>query len=158
MKIIKKLITATVLLSLILLPQYQAKANTINGTDDESIHCITVIEEIPVSINPGISLYSTAQTKTGSKTVYYKNADNETLWYVKVTATFSYNGSTSTCKSASVTAGSNNSYWKVSNKKSSYSGNHGTASATGKKYLFGIVTSTINRSVTLTCSPNGTLS
>lgn len=159
MKIIKKLITATVLLSLILLPWHQTKANTIKGTDKESIHCITVIEEIPSYTNPGISLYSTAaKTKTGSKTVYYKNANNETLWYVKVTATFSYNGSTSTCKSASVTANSNNSSWKVSNKKSSYSGNHGTASATGKKYLFGIVTSTINRSVTLTCLPNGTLS
>lgn len=148
-------------MSLILLPQHQTKANTVKSTDNESIHCITVVEEIPSYTNSGISLYSTAtttKTKTGSKTVYYKNADNETLWYVKVTATFSYNGSTSTCKSASVTANSNNSSWKVSNKKSSYSGNHGTASATGKKYLFGIVTSTINRSVTLTCLPNGTLS
>lgn len=158
MKIVKKLITVTIILSLILLPKLPTKANTIGNTDNEPIHCVTVIEESPIAIDPAISLYSTAQAKTGSKTVYYKNAKDETLWYVKVTATFSYNGLTSTCASASVTAKSNNSYWKVSNKKSSYSGNHGTASATGKKYLFGVVTSTINSSVTLTCSPNGTLS
>ncbi len=159
MKIIKKLITATLLLSLILLPQLQTKASTIKDTGDESIHCITVIEEIPSSTNPGISLYSTGSTtKTGSKTVYYKNADNETLWYVRVTATFSYNGTTSTCKSAYVTANSKSSYWKVSNKRSSYIDNQGTASATGKKYLFGVVTSTINRSITLSCSRYGALS
>lgn len=158
MKTIRRLFTIIMLLSLIAFPQIQAKAQTIDHANQPPIHCVTVIEENPVS---AISLYSTTsttKTKTGSKTVYYKDANNKTLWYVKVTATFSYNNKTSTCTSASVTAASYNSYWKVSNKSSSHSGNHGTASATGKKYLAGIVISTINKSVTLTCSKDGALS
>lgn len=155
MRIIQKLTIGTILLSLILSHGIEANAKTFISYNKEPIYCTTIIEETSVST---YSIYSTTQTKTASKTIYYKDASDNVLWYVKVTATFSYNGSTSTCKSASVTAESCNSYWKVSNKSSSYNGNHGTASATGKKYLGGIVTSTINQSVTLTCSKDGTLS
>lgn len=155
MKIIQKFIICIIILSLAIFPDIKASAEVVYSFNEDLIYCTTVIEEIPIST---YSSYSTSKTKTGSKTVYYKDANGNTLWYVKVTATFSYNGNTSIYKSASVTAVSCNSNWKVSNKSSSYSGNHGTASATGKKYLAGVVTSTINKSVTLTCSKNGTLS
>lgn len=155
MKVIKKLIICFILLALIIFPNIQTNAQTIRSSYTEPIYCVTVIEQEPVVTT---SPYSTTNTKTASKTVYYQDANNNKLWYVKVTATFSYNGSTSSCKSVSVTAGSYSSDWKVSNKSSSYSGNHGTASATGKKYYLGIVTKTVNESVTLTCSKDGTLS
>ena len=155
MKVIKQLIICLILFIYIIFPSIQTNAETICSSYTEPVYCVTVIEQEPVVT---ISPYSTTNTKTASKTVYYKDANNNTLWYVKVTATFSYNGSTSSCKSASVTAGSYSSDWKVSNKSSSYSGNHGTASATGKKYFSGIVVKTVNESVTLTCSKDGTLS
>lgn len=155
MKVIKQLTICLVLFVCIVFPSMQTNAETIRSSYTEPIYCVTVIEQEPVVTT---SPYSTTKTKTASKTVYYQDANNNKLWYVKVTATFSYNGSTSSCKSASVTAGSYSSDWKVSNTNSSYSGNHGTASATGKKYFSGHVMSTINRSVTLTCSKDGTLS
>ena len=40
--------------------------------------------------------------KEGSKTVYCKNSSGKTLWSVTVNGTFTYNGSTSSCTSASV--------------------------------------------------------
>lgn len=151
----KSLATYLILFTLLLIPYKQAEAQCYTSTPNTEIYCITVIEE---ELTPAISTYSTTRTKTASKTTYYQNSSGSTLWYVKVTATFSYNGTSASCTSSSVTAESCNSYWKVSNKKSSYSGNSATASATGKEYYNSKVMQTINKSVTLSCSKNGTLS
>lgn len=45
----------------------------------------TVIEDNSHNI---ITLASTTKSKTGSKTIYCKDADGKVLWYVKVTGTF----------------------------------------------------------------------
>ena len=108
MKTIQKFAICIILISSIVFFKIPASAETVYSNNDESLYCVTVIEEseeLPVST---YSLYSTTKTKTGSKTVYYKDANNNTLWYVKVTATFSYNGKTATCESTSVTAASCN--------------------------------------------------
>lgn len=114
----------------------------------------TIIEED----NPSMSLFSTTKTKSSSKTVYYKNSNNTTLWYVKVNGKFTYNGSTSSCTSSQVTAAAPASTWSVTNKKASKSGSTAKASATGVKKVNGITTQTVPRTVTLTCSKNGNLS
>lgn len=96
MKTIQKFAICIILISSIVFFKIPASAETVYSNNDESLYCVTVIEEseeLPVST---YSLYSTTKTKTGSKTVYYKDANNNTLWYVKVTATFSYNGKTAT--------------------------------------------------------------
>lgn len=101
---------------------------------------------------------SRSSSKTGTKTTTYKNASGEAMWYVSVTGTFTYTGSSSTCTSASVAAGTYSEYWKITSKSSSYSGSTATGSATAKKYLFGVATNTITENVRLTCSSTGTLS
>lgn len=130
--------------------------STIEYLEDGS-YFETVIED-EATIDNQIFALSASTTKTKSKTVYYKNSDGDTMWYVKVTGTFKYDGDTAKCTSASVTAASKNSNWKVSNKSSSATGNKAKASATGKKYYSGNVIKTINKTVTLTCSPTGTFS
>ncbi|MCM1179342.1 MAG: hypothetical protein NC347_03735 [Clostridium sp.] len=155
MKTLKSLTTCLILFALLLCPYKQVKAQYNTFDQDTEIHYITVIKE---NTAPTISTYATKKTKTASKTTYIQNSKGETLWYVTVTATFSYNGTSATCTASSVTALSCKSSWKVSNKKSSYSGNSATASATGKEYYNSKVMQTINKSVTLTCSKDGTLS
>jgi hypothetical protein len=116
---------------------------------------IETVIEIPKS---SALLRAASSTRTGSKTVNYKNSAGVVLWYVKVTGAFTYNGSTSTCTSSTVTATSNSSLWKISSKSASKSGNKATAKATAKQYKGSTVIGTITQTVTLTCSAGGTLS
>ena len=114
--------------------------------------------ELVETSDPGIQPFSTTQTKSGSKTQRYVNSSGATLWYVTVHAFFTYNGSTSSCTSTDVTAGSNSSAWKVTNKSSWKSGNTGYASATGHPYnILGMETNTLSRTVSISCTKNGTL-
>jgi hypothetical protein len=125
--------------------------------DDDS-YCVTTIEES----SPGISLRAAAatSTKTGSKTTAYYNSSNALLWSVKVTGTFSYNGSTSSCTSSSVTTvvTSTAANWKITSKSTSKSGNQATGKATAKCYSDSIVLQTVSKTVILTCSKTGALS
>jgi hypothetical protein len=115
---------------------------------------VTTVEESTL----GNMLQAATSTKTGSKTTTYYNSDGASLWYVKVTGTFSYNGTTSSCTSATVTAASQVSAWVISSKSVSKSGNQATGSATAKCYNGLIVIQTVSKTVTLTCSKTGALS
>ena len=98
-------------------------------------------------------------TVTGaSKTITYKNAAGEKMWYVKVVANFYFNGSTSECTSASAYAGSYVSTWKIEDVYSSRSGNWGAATAVaGDYYLFTRV-GTVTKTAKLSCDKNGNVS
>ena len=95
--------------------------------------------------------------KSGTKTTTYKS-DGKALWYVSVTGTFTYTGSSSKCTAASVKAASYVDTWKISNKSSSYKNNTATGSATAKLYYGPLPVTTINQKVTLTCDSKGNLS
>jgi hypothetical protein len=124
----------------------------------DGIICETIIEETPTINAPDLGRSSSTKTKSGSKTVTYQNGAGQTLWSVKVTGNFKYNGTTSSCTSSTVTATSSNSTWKISNKSSSYSGNTAKATATGKQYSGKTVIFTLTKTVGISCSKNGTLS
>ena len=91
------------------------------------------------------------------KTSTYYNSDDVALWYVKVTGSFTYTGSSVRCTGASVSADSYSSYWGISNRSSSYSGNIATAKATGTHYFGNAVVERVNETVNLSCSVNGSL-
>lgn len=118
---------------------------------DDGTYFETIIYE-----NDGPSTRA-SKTKTGTKKTTY-SADGKDLWYVSVTGTFSYTGSSSKCTSAKVKAESYNQYWKISNKSSSYSGNTATGKATAKLYYGPLPAATVNESVVLHCDSNGNLS
>ena len=141
-------------------------ANISTSTQDVSIekiaddlYCITTIES---TLNNNLDEYITAtrssKTKSGSKTVKYQNSKGTTLWYEKVSGTFSYNGNNSRCTSASVSAISYDKNWTISNKSSSKSGNTAHATATGTLNKNSLFSQTITKTVSLSCSKNGNLS
>ena len=116
---------------------------------DNGDHIETIISSpvIKYKFNRASSTY-----KSGSKTKNYKNRNGEIMWSVTVYGTFSYNGRTSTCTSASKSTTAPGSLWSIINSSVSKSGNTATARAvaryTSKDY---------SMSVSLSCSANGSL-
>lgn len=95
----------------------------------------------------------TTNTKTGSKTSTYYNANNEAIYSVKVIGTFTYNGSTAKATSSTATVSLYSTAATYVSKSASYASNYATA--TGKVTYNGIAAS---KTVTLYCSASGTLS
>lgn len=151
----KKIISVMCIVCTILLfpKNVQAIGNEVNTTCTylgNGIYLETIIEE-------DISLFST-ETKNGSKTNNYKDSKGNILYSIKVSGSFSYTGSSSTCTSSSVTTSVIDSAWKITSKSASKSGNKAIGYATAKRYMFGFVVETRNETATLTCSATGVLS
>ena len=101
----------------------------------------------------------TRATITGaSKTTTYKNNSGDALWYVRVTANFTFNGSSSSCTSASCSANSYSSSWKILKRESNRSGNTAYAAARAGNYVAGKLIGTHDKTVSLTFDKNGNLS
>lgn len=96
-------------------------------------------------------------TVTKTKTSKYKNSAGETMWYIKVQGTFTYNGGSCTCTKAAHQAGAPGSTWSIVSASHSKSGNHATATATAR-HTSPTGYNDYTRSVTLTCSPTGVFS
>jgi hypothetical protein len=148
------------LLSLLLIITYsipvlagnQSTSTIIEIFDDGSYIETMLCEELTVTP------FSTSSTKSGSKTTNYKNSSGKTIWTITVNGTFSYDGSSAKCTTASISTTCPNENWKLSNKTVTKSGATATASVTAKKYIDSICVKTISNSVILTCSKTGTLS
>lgn len=131
---------------------YRDSSTSIEILDDGSY--IETITETTTSINP----FAVTSTKSGKKTSSHKDSSGKIFWTVTVNGTFSYNGTSSKCTSSTVSTTCPSSIWKLTNKSASKSGATATASAIAKRYTNNIITKTINRSVSLTCSKTGKLS
>lgn len=107
-----------------------------------------------------ITYYDTntrAATKSGSKTSEYVNSDGEVMWSVTVHGTFTYNGTTSSCTSASHSTTAPGDNWSIKSSSSSKSGYCASATATAThKQIF--TSKDYTRTVNLYCSPYGILS
>lgn len=164
MKKIKLLCIAAIFAASFMPTQISAKVATNETVTNENVTIEYLengdyIETIITEEKPSDTIMARAtSSKSGSKAVYYKNASGEIQWSVAVNANFTYSGLTSTCTYAWVTTTCPSKVWKVSESSAIRSGNSATAYATGKLYMNGVVIQTINRSVKLTCSGNGTLS
>lgn len=137
------------------LPAYGAEADSVTVEYLENgYYIVTVIEDIPSNTIQPMSM----KTETKSKTAYVKNDAGKTLWYVRVTGTFTYGNGTARCTSAIPSAASQDSAWKVSDITGGKFAATAYASATGKQYLDGSVINSISKTVSLTCSPTGVFS
>lgn len=106
-----------------------------------------------------ISMFAAAsETITRTKTTYVKDANRNILWYVSVTATFTYDGYSAQCISCSHDAVSLASTWSIESSSSSRSGNSATATATAKQTGTLGTSHTYTESVTIQCSPSGVVS
>ena len=96
---------------------------------------------------------------TVKKTKEYEYYDSgTTLWKVKLTGYFQYNGVSATCIGSDCTTTVYASGWSCSSKSSSETGNAAIADATMVKKVLGVVTETRYVHLTLTCDPNGNVS
>lgn len=128
--------------------------DSIEYLEDGSYFSTTII----ATKNPGAAtLFST--TRSGNKTTTYYSSSGSKLWSVTVTGTFTYGtGSRATCTKSTVSTNTYSSSWKVTNSSASKSGNSASATATGTQYRNTTPIGSITKTVTLTCSVNGTLS
>lgn len=115
------------------------------------------LETVITDANPTFNfstLQSNSHTITKTKTTNIKNTNGAILWSVSITATFTYDGSTSRCISCSPSAETYSSSWTIQSTSSSKSGNSATAVATANYASLKNYT----QSVTISCSKNGTVS
>ncbi len=124
-------------------------STSIEYFDDGSYLVTTITEE---------TTNSRANTKTGSKSAIYTDSDGNTLWTYKITGTFSYTGSSSTCTAVSDSYTISNDDWHMSSHSCSKSGNTANGTVTMKRKFLGVTTNTITRNISLSCSASGTLS
>jgi PDZ domain-containing secreted protein len=137
---------------------YQTVISGTTYMDDGSYYVTTVNESTPSNI-PGDMLRAASSTKTSTKRTTYYNSSDESMWYVQVTGTFTYNGTTSSCTSSTVSAAAQGSNWSIVSKSASKSGNQATGSATASRYnVLGIAVQTVSKTVIITCSKTGTVS
>ena len=116
----------------------------------------TTILDAP-TIPSGVSFFSTAKTITKTKITKYKNKSGSVLWSVSIRATFTYNGSTAKCTSCSHSTTCPAKTWKIKSVSSSKSGNSATAKATAT-HSYNNISRDFTKSVTISCSKNGTVS
>ena len=109
-------------------------------------HGITVEHELTV-----LPSNARSNSKTATKTSTYK-ADGKVIATIKLSADFTYTGSSATCTRAS-SSYSMSDGWSYSNRTTTRSGNTATTSAKISKY-----NEYFNANVTITCSGSGDIS
>lgn len=133
-------------------------ADSVLSTYTEYFENVDSFEITVIQHHDEYLLRANSKTKSASKVGKYRDSNGTVLWSVTVTGTFTYNGSTSKCTASKVSAISNNSNWRIASKNSSRSGNTASATATANLYKGSKIIKTATKTVTLSCSKNGTLS
>lgn len=95
---------------------------------------------------------------SGSKVSRYYASDDTLLWKITLTGSFSYNGTSANCTNADIVVSIYDSKWKCTESSATEVSAQARGSATLKKYVLGLPVDTIERSLILKCSPDGTLS
>lgn len=162
MKKILTLLLVTLLLSQIADTKIhaQTRQNTNKQTEyfDDGSYTITFITDAVPDAFSCISVMAGTKTVTKTKTTEYYNSSNQLMWSIQVIGTFTYGNGSASCTKSEAVATSHYEYWKLFNKSTSKKGNQAMASVTAKLMKNSTVYDTINKTVILTCSPNGTFS
>lgn len=151
-KLLSFVVCAILIFSTLGISAASAKTETLQTEKivfSDGSYCITTIEELSVNEN------SRAQaTKTGTKTNYYYNANDELQFYVVVRGTFTYNGTTATATNSNYGYSIANTAWSFVSGRSGYTANSAVAFCTFHSPAVGDKT----LSAALYCSPTGVLS
>lgn len=97
-------------------------------------------------------------SKNGYKTYTYYDASDNMEWQAKLSASFTYDGTTSSCSSASCTVTIYESQWYEVSKTTTRSGNTATTELTMGQTFWGITIAKPEYTITLTCDKDGNLS
>ena len=126
-------------------------SETVKYLEDGSSIITSVYEEV-------VQTRSNLYTKAGSKIDRYVNTDGEVVWSLTVHGEFRViEGASVTCTSASCSTAIYNDAWRCTRKSAAPSGSQAVANGVFEKTLLGIVISTENVNVTLSCDPYGNL-
>lgn len=140
-----------------------------NAAENESFEELVLVSENVEYLEDGSSIITTVYeevvttrsnlyTKTGTKERVYTDADGNIVWSLTVHGEFRViEGASVTCTSASCSSTIYNDNWSCTRKSASPSGNQAVANGVFEKTLLGIVISTENVNVTLSCDPYGNL-
>ena len=163
MKVRKRIVYTSVVFALLFAFVFPVSA----AEKDSGVPSLSYIEEVfedgsyfqvTIMETSSDAVRRATNTKTGSKVYNYVDSNHKSLWTITVKGSFTYNGSTSKCTNSSVSVKSYVSNWTVSGAKAWKSGSTAYASAQGKmKNVLGQTTKTVNKQVSLTCSPSGKL-
>lgn len=118
--------------------------------EDGSYFIISIVEEADYA--------RSSNTKSGQKKIIHYNTNDEILWSATLKATFTYTGSSATCTNTTISYSVNDSNWSIISATATKSANSATGNVVAKQYFVGIPIKTLEQSVTLTCSADGTLS
>ena len=164
MKVRKRIVYTSVVFALLFAFVFPVSA----AEKDSGVPSLSYIEEVfedgsyfqvTIMETSSDAVRRATNTKTGSKVYNYVDSNHKSLWTITVKGSFTYNGSTSKCTKSSVSVKSYVSNWTVSGAKAWKSGSTAYASAQGKmKNVLGQTSRTVNKQVSLTCSPSGKLS
>lgn len=99
-----------------------------------------------------------SNSKSGQKTLSYKNSNGEVEWKAVLSASFTYTGSSATCTSASCTVTTYLNDWYVVSKSTTRNANTATTQLTMGERVLGVTISKPSYTLTLSCDANGNLS
>ena len=126
-------------------------SETVEYLEDGSVIITSVYEDV-------VTNRSNLFTKAGSKVDRRISAEGEVLWTLTVSGEFRViEGASVTCTSASCSTAIYNDNWNCTRKSASPSGNQAVANGVFEMRVLGIVISTENVNVTLSCDPYGNL-
>ncbi len=134
-----------------------ATACTSDLDHKETYYTETTISETDTILTMPNIVPKTSKTITKTKTVNTKASDGTTLWSASITATFTYNGTTSKCISCSHNAKSYAKTWTIKSISSKKNDNTATATAIAT-HSYGNISKDFTQTITITCSKNGAIS
>lgn len=148
-KVILSLVLVTMIVSVFALNCSAAGTETTITYFEDGSYIIDVIE-----ISKGRSSGSIQGSRTKS---YYDNSGNLD-WQAVLAGSFTYNGSSATCTSSSVSVTINDSAWYTISKGATKNANVASASVTMGCKILGVTYNKVTVPITLTCDANGNLS
>lgn len=126
-------------------------SKTVEYLEDGSMIITSVYENV-------VSSRSNLYSKSGNKERVYTDANGNIVWSLTVHGEFQViEGASVTCTSASCSTAIYNDAWSCTRKSASPSGNQAVANGVFEMTVLGIVISTENVNVTLSCDPYGNL-
>lgn len=111
-----------------------------------------------IVVTTEISPTRASGTRSGSTVYTYIDRNGAAQWKATLTATFTYNGTTSSCTGASCSVTVYESSWYEITNSASKSGSTATANITMGCKVLGITVSKTSCTITLSCDENGNLS
>ncbi len=126
--------------------------------ESENVEIVTFEDGSYLTITIEERSVRATNTKNGYKTYTFHDGSNNIEWQATLDASFTYNGTSSYCTSASCTVNIYENAWYEDSNSTTYSGNTATTKLTmGQKLLF-ITIDKRTYTITLTCDKDGKLS